>query len=494
MADRRLRVAAPAPSTAGTITASAYPTTLLAAGPPGDGYYGASSGLEGGKAAQAWGYYHANGPLTYGINWLAGAMSRVALTIAEVLPGVKEPIPVDKGPAVDILAQVKWDESQILRDLALQVSVPGRGYLVGRDDVDGVPEWCVYSSSQVRPVRRGNGTYELREYGGKWEPLDNALVVVIRDSDPQFRWLDTSTVQSALTVLREIDLYDRDIVSSLVSRISNNGILLVPTEVSFPAREGYKDSEDPFMLNLIEVAQQSIKDPGSASASIPMPIKVPAQFIDKFRHLILSNPVDAKVFDARREAYSILAETVNLPKEIMTGMSDVNHSAGLAEDLDQSAITMHISPVAELITRQFTSGFLRPQLRANSESLTGPNGGRLIVSFDTSALAARPDNSESAVQLYDRLELSGEAVRREAGFSEDDAPTIPEVREQALKKMIGQAQVSLSALAELTGSELVTQSPVGTDDVTPQSSDPDDDGAPQNAVAPIAVPDAGGQA
>lgn len=461
MADRRILVAPNAPSPTGTLTASGARTPLVASA-YSDGSAERTAQTQYmniGWQNTAWLYYSSIGPLNYGLNWLSNAMSRVALTVAEVQPGNEEPEILESGPAVDILHQLKWDESAIMADLALQLSVPGRGYLVGRETAPGIQEWCVYSPNQIRPAANGRGwDWELWEYGKQWIPLDTALVAVVRDADDRYSWLDTSTTRGALNVLREIDLYDREIVSSLVSRIASNGILLVPQEVTFPTRQQFNDNQDPFMEQLIESARQSIKDPGSASAAIPMPLKVPSQFIEKFRHLILASGVDDTVLNARKQALGILADSVNIPKEIMMGMGDVNHSAGLARDLEDAAIKTHISPLAELICRGLTRGFLYPQLVASKQKVTGPNGGRLVIWYDTSALAARPDLSKPALDLYDRGEISGPALRTYVGMSEDDAPTKDELRTQLLIKAATMAQHALTAIAELTGGT------VGSDD------------------------------
>lgn len=490
MADRPIRMAPRPPVLEGTLVAAAGPLTAA-----GEGYASATAatqtGLDRAWREQAWAYFETIGPLNYAINWRAQAMSRVCLHVAEVMPDSNEPVTVESGAAVDILRQLKWDESRIMSDATIQLDVAGRGYLVGRD-VAGVREWCIYSADQVRLTqaarsgRTDSPTYEIQEYpGARWEPITgNSLVTVIRHADPRQRWRDTSNVRAALVILREIDLYNREIVSTLVSRIANNGLLLVPQEMSFPARKANNDSQDPFMLELIEAARQSLKDPGSASAAIPMPLKVPAQFIDKFVHLKLGDVVDGAVLTARQDAYGRLADTINLPREIITGISDVNHSAGLTFDLDQAAIKLHISPTAEVITRALTTGFLYPQLLANREPLTGPGGGRLVVWYDTAELAMQPDLSGRAIELYDRVEISGDALRRETGFSEDDKPNEKEVREQILKAAAKNAQLALTAIAELTGISS-TRSTGGGGDAGGTSAEAD--AAPSDIGAPAPI-------
>lgn len=487
MPDRRTRVA-PAPrDITGTLTASGPRETLLASSP-----YSSSAGqtaqtqyLNVGWQNQAWQYYASVGPLGYGLDWLSNALGRVALTVGEVLPDSVEPEILESGPAVEILRQLKWDESAIMAKLGLQLSVPGRGYLVGRD-VNGIREWRVYSPDQVRAKPNGRGgEWELWEYGKRWIPLDDALVAVVRDSDDRFDWLDRSTTRAALTILREIDLYDREIVSTLVSRLANNGLLLVPNEVSFPSRGQFNDNEDPFMLQLIEAARQSIKDPGSASAAIPIPLRVPAQFIEKFRHLTLFNGADLeKIVGDREKALNLLADTINVPKEIVTGMGDVNHSSGLAQDLEDSAIKTHISPVAELICRDLTRGFLYPQLLAARQPLTGPGGGRLVIWYDTTALSRQPDKSGSSMELYDRGEVSGAVLRRENGFTDKDAPNPAELRDQLLKKLVANSTLALAAVRELTGKPVGDTLQAPADPAAVKAAPTEADVAPVDQAAP----------
>ena len=53
--------------------------------------------------------------------------------------------------------------------------------------------------------------------------------------------------------------------------------------------------------------------------------------------------------------------------------------------------------------------------------------------YDPSEIVQRPDKSDDAVLLYDRMELNGSALRRETGFSEADAPTESELDEMTEK-------------------------------------------------------------
>jgi hypothetical protein len=82
-----------------------------------------------------------------------------------------------------------------------------------------------------------------------------------------------------------------------------------------------------------------------------------------------------------------------------------------------------------------------------------------VVWYDMSELTQRPDRSDDAVLLYDRQELSGDALRRETGFDEADKPTGADLLDQALKLVLRTLpDAALTALRELTGATLETPS------------------------------------
>ena len=496
MAVRRLRALPSEPSNS-SLVASAY-TPLVSSG----AVYGGNTGAMGEGTQpwqeQAWAYYRTNGQLNQAVGWFSNSMSQVKLIAAEAQPDEEDPIPLESGAAVDIIQQLSWDSSTILKKLTTFKMVPGRGYLVGREIGNtGEREWIAYSPDQVRRkaeverLRKSNPNiapvYEVQEDNKRWVTLEGALVVPVRTPDEQFDWADTSPLQAQLGVLREIDLYNREIISTLVSRLANNGLLLVPNEVTFPSRPEFNDGRDPFMRELIEAAQQSIKDPGSASAAIPIPLKVPAQYIESFRHLILASGVDEKVLNARDKAYDHLADALPMPREqVVGGMANVNHWSGAL--ISQEAIKTYIAPFAGDLVRDLTRGFLWPQLIANKQPLTGPNGGRLVVWFSTDKLSAKPDKSDKAIQAFGDDVISMAAYVRELGFSEADIPTSEELRFQLLLKLIAQPSHAAAAYAELTGDSLSVTSPVSAEDdmvaePEPQDSLPDET-TPQQPSAP----------
>jgi hypothetical protein len=419
---------------------------------------------------EAWDFYHAMGEFWFGITWLASACSRVRLVAAKKQEGGGEPEALDPEKVqgtdrqvLDVLESLGGGvggRSMLLESLAVQLSVPGEGYVVGEQRPTGVgtlgpATWSIKSTSEIRrrelgsaqqssPRRGGASTglgypslepgavtsippvaprrpspFEVQVEEQRWMPLaDESLVCRVWNPDKQLSWRACSAALPALPILREIDLLNRRIISELVSRIVMNGFLTIPEEATFPVRPEFRDAADPFIAEIIDIASKAIKTPGSAAAAIPIPLRVPGAFIDKIQHIKLADPLDPKLFEARDRAIKRLAATLNVPQEVVLGIADVSHWT--AWQIDESAVKMHISPLVEVMCHGLTVGFLRPVLEA--AGVAPGDTDRYIVWYDASELTTKPDLTPAAEKAHAAGVISDEAYRREAGFSEDDAP------------------------------------------------------------------------
>jgi len=443
---------------------------------------------------EGWDFYDAMGEFWYGITWLSNAMSRVRLVAAKLSPGGDEPEILrddklgDPGedaveeddenftsePASTITPQEReivkiveqfgggiGGQSAILKALTVQVSVPGEGFVVGEQKVLdeasnqlSAPMWTVKSPDEIRRrefsnrskkqprlldrigpgVPRAESSYEIQVEENQWIPLSGESVVCrVWQPHPRYSWRATSATLPALPILREIDLYNRRIIADLVSRLASNGILIMPQEATFVVNPNFKDAPDPFVAELIETASQAIKNPGSASAAIPIPIKVPAELVDKFIHLTFAAAFDAGILDARDRAIKRLATTLAMPEEVLTGVQNVNHWT--AWQIDESGIKLHISPIAEIIVDALTRGYLEPMLEASKLPLVGEDGSRYVIWYDVSELTAKPDLGDAADSAHASATISDAAYRREKGFTEDDAPDEKELQAQVMRAL-----------------------------------------------------------
>jgi hypothetical protein len=409
---------------------------------------------------EAWEYYDTLGEFRYAADWEANMLSRVRFYAAKLEPGADEPIRVDAGTGVDLMTTFAGGvagQAQIMAGLGTQLAVPGEGYLIV-ESRDGVEQWSVRSIDEVRAAR---GHYEVIDEssprtGANWRPLATESMAPIRVWRPNKRYhhLADSPARAARSTMRELELVNRHIIAQYLSRLASAGVWLVPDELTFPVREEFADAPDPFMAEWIEIASEAIRTPGTAAGVVPLPIKIPAEFVDKIKHLDFTLKIDDKIIEKRDSAIKRLASQLNVPPEVLLGMGDLNHWNAWA--VDETSLKVNVAPDAELIAQALTIGYLQPRLKASHVE----DWANWVVWYDMSELTLRPDRSDNAIQLYDRMEINGTALRRETGFDESDKPSDDELKEQGLKVIIKSLPSGgPAALSELTG-ERITITPV----------------------------------
>lgn len=406
---------------------------------------------------QLWDYYYRLEEFSAAVNWKGNALSRVRLLAAEYIPGGDEPLPISEGPAAEAVARLAGGiggQAQLMKLMGTHFNVAGEGWLVGREDEEGEELWAVYSAAELRIK---DGVYQLKvaDAQNAWVSL-GADIMVVRfwRPDERFSYRASSTASHALGAMGELDLINKRIVAETISRLASNGILLYDRgKLSFPqlANPNGADGQDPFAQVLVEVGSRGIKDPMSAEAALKLPIGVDlgdatdVKLSDVMMALDLSNPIDDKLITQRESAIRRLATALDLPSDLLLGVAGMNHWG--AAQVEESGIKLHIAPDAEMICHALTKGFLTPMLRANGDSLIGPNGGRIVMWYDPSEIVQRPDKSMAADEAYDRMEINSIAYRREKGFSESDAPTPAELDAMAEKLRL-RAQASAVQVQE----------------------------------------------
>jgi hypothetical protein len=413
---------------------------------------------------ELWNFYRDLGEFNFGVTWFSEGLSRIRLTAARMKPGGDEPEIITEGPIAEAVSQLGGGiggQAAMMRNLAIQLSVPGDCYLVGKDDIfTGKQTWEVKSLEEIRvSTVRKTESWEVRVDENLWEPLpSDSLVIRIWQPDPQFGWKAMSHARSALNTMRTLDLLNRRVTAQILSRLASNGFLVYPEEVTFPVRDEFKDAPDPFIAELIDIASKAVENPGSPASAIPLPLRVPAEYIEKFTHLTFANELDEKITEYREYETRRLATSLRLPGEIILGRGDTNHW-GMWQ-LEEESIKLYFSTTAELICDAFTKGFLHPTLRAMGLDVSGEDGD-IIVWYDTSELAIRPDKSSDAITLYKMGEMSPSSLRREVGFDEGDAPDRDDLEEMIMKRVIfgggtaaGYSNLVINAALQLAGVEL----------------------------------------
>jgi hypothetical protein len=411
---------------------------------------------------ELWEYSRSVGEYGSVMDWFSAGISRMHLVAAVQRSDdlLREPEPITDGPAAalvaDLVNNARNGETQYLLKWGRHLAIPGVGFFIGEDRIreGGVRSYDVKSAKQVRrgtrPLRGPDGKvlrtewgepvtgFELMDEPDRWRPLGpNSLVGRIYRPDDEYDFNVSSWSRHAITTLREIDLYNRHIVAVLLSRLVFNGILFIPEEVTFPVNPQFKDAPDPFIAELIAIASRGIKDPGSPASALPLPLRVPAMFVEKFQHMIIATGVDEKTVEARAASVARLARQLPAPPEAMEGKSQLNHWNAWADSADN--VRFYFGSTMEILTGGLTDVFLWPMLRAANESIHTPDGGgRYVIWYDPSDLVAAPDNSENAEQARGRNSISDDAYLKAIGLDDADRPSDEELRRQILTNLATQ--------------------------------------------------------
>ncbi len=465
---------------------TAEPISLLAAAAPVDG--GAKSSGSGGRDSawktDAWDYYDRVGELRFVCAWLEHSLSRCALIASTVDPATGQPTgECDDPVAVDTVADIAGGpagQAAMLGRLATFLTVPGEGYIaIIHRDIDGrtVEEWHVLSESEIK--KKGGSTVELELPDGHKHVMDPDVDTLERIWRPHpRRALDSdSPVRACLPILREIVRMGQNIEAAGKSRNAGNGLLLLPKEMSMPTgtapRAEAPPASDPdapglpvppppavkpvtandVMIALKTAMETAISDPSSAAALVPIILSSPGEHLDKVKHITFASTLTEVSLKTREAAIRRLALSLDVPAEVLLGLSQGNHWSSWM--VDESAIKTHIVPLMVLICDALTVAVLRPMLKLQGH----PDPDSITLWFDPSGLTLRPNRSEDAKEAHARGAISTEALRRELGFSDSDAPPALDdtEKQRALAiELVKAAPTLLPMLADTIGLPITT--------------------------------------
>lgn len=433
--------------------------------------------IQGGDwKARAWDFYDNVGEFRFGAGWIGNGLSRVNLTaaaipeaqgddptpIATLEPDPENPDdsrePLTRVQAramelVDMIGGGPVGQGEMMQAFGIYATVSGEGYLVAEPDLvdpdaDEIISWSVLSDQEIRVkagaapgpdmVGQADSLYEVvDEVTGGWRPVHpNSLVIRVWRPHPAKRSQSDAPARAAFPVLRQIELLTGRTIADAESRLAGAGLLVLPDSVEFPPQPGIsvnegddgEDDADQFVVDLHRAMTIPIANRESAAAVVPLVIKVPDDVVDKVKHLSFTTAFDSAILELLEGAIKRLALALDMPPEVLTGMAGVNHWT--AWQVEETAITLHIAPLAEMIAQALTEGFLVPALMA--EGFSADEIATVMVWYDTTELQTRPDKSANAKEAYDRMELSGAALRREMGLDDEDKPSEDEFRLRVL--------------------------------------------------------------
>lgn len=380
-----------------------------------------------------------------------------------------------------------------LRLSGIDLAVAGECWIVGEgaarspDAAEG--SWFVVTSAALSRQGDTVSVRRPRVRGGSKLVLQDGVDILIRCWRPHPNDVDQadSFTRSAIVPLREIELLTKREFAELDSRLTGAGLMFLPEGIDFPRLESDPAGIGGFMAYVQRLAAASMADQSTASAVVPIMATVPDGFLehlDKLKPINFWSELSAEITPMKDRAITRLASAAEIPAEVLTGIGDANHwTAWLISEEGIRWIRGYLGLVADALTR----GFLRPALIAMN--VADPE--RYAFSFDTSALAARPNRLEDALQLHDRQLLSDVEAVKAGAFSIDQMPTIPERAAQILLKLVmTQPDLILDPAVQAALGLPGVQS-VGlpaTSDQNADGDEPDDDtgadGPPNGGTAP----------
>ena len=464
----------------------------------------------------AWSYRDMIIELRYAFQFRARAISRVKFYIGEIIDDDDEPIPVSMRndedaekrkrvtipPALatraeDELARLPLSSYSFTGTWCENYDVAGDCWLHGfQDRWTGAERWQIRS---VMDVDVAGSTMTVKDELGQPRRVNLETEELYRlwVPHPAHPHLADSALNAGSDVLEDITLTGRELRAASRSRIMTNGILLVPESMT-QMRMGLDDTETPtdrrdkFISELTATLLAPISNEGDAGAVVPAVLTGSRDDLEALRHLRLEREDSPTLLAKLDKAMGRMANGLDIPPEILTGMADVNHWT--AWQIDNATFRHHLEPSIRLMADSLTEAFLYPAL---AKSGFGPEDlKRVRIWYDAGQITENPNRRQDALDALDRI-LIGPAAGREAlGFNDGDAPT-PEEALQLIAARSGMdtsaATAILAGFARQDGGEVPQLPAIPEQRQLPagQNQDPaaePDAGAPGGSGAPSSTP------
>lgn len=410
--------------------------------------------LRQGWQSEAWNFRDQIGELRYAVNFLANCTARMRVYPACYPIGGETDDPVSLSEAEGVPPEIVSLCGQAMRDLgngrmaisgmmhglSTNKSVAGESYLLGRtDEQTGKEKWSVRSVDELVvyadqwhlreiPDDRQNGIIP-------WVPLDPALTVISRiwTPHPRFQLLADSPMKAMLDDCESLMILRRMIRATGRSRLAGRGIFAVPDgfSIKVPLDDDSDPEADPFMQGLTQAMMAPIETEGVAEAVVPIVIRGPGEMIGQIKHFDFASTFDAESSKTRDELLGIIATALDLPKEVIMGIADLNHWS--AWQVDDNTFRHHVEPHVIGCCDDLSGAYLRPYLAAAGVDDMWVQ--RMLFWYDPTELVTHPDQTKDALDLHDRLVISDDALLKISGFGEEDRPSKSEIQVRLLEKM-----------------------------------------------------------
>ena len=371
--------------------------------------------------------YDAEGHLFYATNYVGGALSRIKLvgaTKPKTYGDLEKPTVLKDGPVADAIAAIAsplGGQSGFLRQIGRNIFLTGEAWVIASSvklpdgstddnwDAVSVDELVAENGKQMRRSLPGAQAVDLPK---------GSLVFRIWKEHPRYSQLADSGTRSCIELLEKIIILNRAEKAVARSQLAGSGILALPQELVPPAWQNQGNVANPMEANplwqaLAESMMAPLTDESAPSAVVPLLLVGPGEVIKNMKYEPLNRRFDSAAAQASiKMAIEQIANTLELPKEILLGVGEATHWTAWAirEDVFQA----HIQPLIELVCAGLTKTFLRQALAKFSPAQLKEAGidniEDVVVWYDASELVIQPDRADKIAAAHDRFVATDDAL------------------------------------------------------------------------------------
>ena len=336
---------------------------------------------------------------------------------------------ITEGPPVQLLNRIQdpgGGMSGILGSYGRLMFIVGDGVLFGRDLDEDTETWAFLAKDEVTETEDGGYLWKStpESTGVKYTP-EQAVGYRMWTPDPEHSGEPESPMRAILEVAEELLLLTKTVRATAVTRIVN-GILKVPSELSFGADEAGTDDDpeqNPFLADLIDHIAGAIEDAGSAEAATPFMAEGAQEYLAALEWIKIHDPqTDYMEQGLRKEAIERLAHGLDFPSEYLMSLANVNHWS--ARTITHEMWRTHGAPVAEQFVDDVCESYLRPGLR----ELGYEDWKRVIVVYDDANVVTPVDRTDDADDAANHGNISNKGYRLMKGIDESLAPSEMETK------------------------------------------------------------------
>lgn len=322
---------------------------------------------------------------------------------------------------------------------AIHLQVVGRFWLVRVPAQRGGREWRIFNSPLTSEQKK------LAEQA-------DVLVEVILE-DPAIPNRADSPVAAIRDIATELILTRAQARATARSRTAQTMMVLYP-------KEGAGPNPKKFESDLAKVVTAPLSDEKAEAVAVPNIVGFPAEFIEKWRVLDLTGPIDEKLHDRIERLVRQLAIGLDIAPSILLGLEDSNQWSAYAS-LEDNWLG-HVEPLAAPVGQAFAEGL--------TIAASVPEGRLDVVPDPAPLLRRRPPLADVihagelgivklwwvAEQLGAPDDAVGDGIAQEEPAPEEgpDTPTGNEPVEQEETRQITGAPTTAATTPQIDGTRL----------------------------------------